>query len=415
MGSYTELTIDDYPVLSSKSYIYNDIYHILCESDKRIFNRSFNERNSIVWGNSDDKEIEVAYEYQTTVKIAIERLEIMGYSLKNTILDFNESKNKLIKELTQNLEYYDDGFMNMDDIYKSEIELLKSSNFDNFLESFIEIRIKRIAHYETEKYPNISKLSKYLLNNDGWFLNFPSSDLYFYCRAFLESCNKDALVIQDITEVVNAGYYTPEEEVINSLRKNHERITILTEGISDINIISKSIKLLYPHLFDYYNFKDFKISNASGSASQLLLEIKALIAINHKNKIIALFDNDGAGLTEFNKLKNINIPKNFKILTYPNLSLLENYPTSNNKLENVNGVAGSIEMYLGKDILQEEEKFIPIQLKNKGSHGHLKNKDNLQKKYFKKIKKCQKDPSYIYDYDWSEMKLLLKKIFEAFK
>ncbi|WP_294961345.1 HEPN/Toprim-associated domain-containing protein [Sulfurimonas sp.] len=412
MGSYTTLTIDEYPVYSSKSYV-SDISYIFCESDKKIFNRNIKDRNIIVWGNSNDEDIEIAYEYQTTVGIAIERLEIMGYSLNKAQEDFTKSKNKLIEELTSFLEYPDTAFMNK--YYKYEIKLLENSDFNDFIKAFIEIRTKKVPNYKTDKDYNLSNISKYLID-DGWFLNYPCSEFGFYYRAFLGSCNKDSLVIQDVTEVINAGYYKPEDEIINNLIESQEKITILTEGTSDINIISKSMQLLHPHLFNYYNFKDFKISNASGSANQLTLEIKSLIAINHKNKVIALFDNDGEGLTQINLLKKINIPKNFVIYTYPDLPLLESYPTSNNKFENVNGIAGSIEMCLGKDILQEEGKFISIELNHhKIAHGKIMSKNNLQKQYYKKIKNCKKDSNMIEEFDWSEMKLLLNKIFQAFK
>ena len=412
MGSYTALTIDEYPVFSSKSYVSDDICYIFCESDKKIFNRSIKERNSMVWGNIEDDDLEIAYEYQTTVKIAIERLEIMGYSLKKTQLDFIVSKDEVIRELTDFLELSDTHFMN--EMYTDKIELLQSSNFNDFINSFIELRTKKVPNYKTDKNYNLSRVSKYLIG-DGWSLNYPCSDFVFYYRAFLESCDKNALVIQDITEVVNAGYYKPEEEVINNSIKNEEKITILTEGKSDINIIAKSMSLLYPQFFNFFNFKDFNISNASGSANQLTLEVKSLIAINHKGKVIALFDNDGEGLTQVKILKKINIPENFVILNYPNIPLLENYPTSSNKFENLNGVAGSIEMYLGKDILKEKEEFIPIQLSTqKIPQGKLNSKTNLQKNYFKKITRCQKGVSHINDYDWSEMKLLLNKIFDAF-
>lgn len=412
MGSYTELIIDEYPVHSLKSYV-PDISCIFCESDKKIFNRKINERNRITWGNIDEEDLEVAYEYQTTVQIAIDRLEIIGYSLSKTKLDFINSKNKLIKELTDFLEFPDTHLMNT--FYTNKIELLQSSNFDDFIKAFIEIRTKKVPNYKTDSDYNLSNLAQYLID-DGWFLNFPCSEFAFYYRAFLESCNKDALVIQDITEVVNAGYYTPEEEVISSLMEYQEKITILTEGTSDINIISKSIQVLYPHLFDYYNFKDFKISKAQGNAHQLFLDIKNLIAINHKGKVIALFDNDGEGLAQFNQLKKINIPENFVVLKYPDITLLESYPTTNNTFENLNGIAGSIEMYLGKDVLQENGKYISVELANqKILHGAIEHKENLQKKYFQKIKKCQNELSCINDYCWTEMKLLLNKIFEAFK
>lgn len=412
MGSYTELTIDEYPIFSSKSYV-SDISNIFCESDKKIFKRSIKDRNKIVWGNINSEDIEIAYEYQTTVEIAIERLEIIGYSLSKTKLDFIKSKNKLIEEYTEILECSDCcEFTN--GMYTNKIRFLQPLQFDDFVNAFSKIITEKIVKDEIDKDDNLSSLVNYLVD-DGEPFDFPYSEDGFYYRTLLESCSKNSLVVQDITEVVNAGYYKPEDKIINDLMENQEKITILTEGTSDINIISKSIQLLYPHLFNYYNFKDFKISNASGSANQLTLEIKSLIAINHKNKVIALFDNDGEGLTQVKILKKINIPKNFIILTYPNLPLLENYPTSNNKFENVNGVAGSIEMYLGKDILQEEKEYIRIELSNqKTPQGKLNSKTNLQKSYFKKIKRCQKEVSYINDYDWSEMKLLLNKIFGAF-
>ena len=412
MGSYTELIIDGYPVYSSKSYVSSDIGYIFCESDKKTFKRRRDERNKITWGTACDADIEIAYEYQTTAQIAIDRLEILGYSLTKSKLDFIESKNKRIQELTSFLDFPDTHLMNK--FYTDEIELLQSSNFEDFINAFIELRTNDIPYYKTDKHYNISKLASYLID-DGWFLNFPCSDFGFYYRAFLESCDKNALVIQDITEIVNAGYYAPEEEVINSLMENQERITILTEGTSDINIISKSIQLLYPHLIDYYNFKDFKIAKAQGNAHQLFLDIKNLIAINHKAKVIALFDNDGEGVTQYNQLKKINIPKNFVILKYPDIELLKSYPT-NNTFENLNGIAGSIEMYLGKDILQENEEYIAVELANQTiPQGAIKYKDKLQKKYFKKIKKCKNDISFIDSYDWSEMKLLLNTIFDAFK
>jgi len=409
MGSYTSLTIDQYPIFSSKSYVGN-ISYIFCESDKKIFNRSIKDRNKIVWGNINSEDREIAYEYQTTVKIAIERLEIMGYSLSKTKFDFIKSKNKLIEEYIDILESNDScEFTN--GMYSNKIKFLQPLQFDDFINAFREIITRKLVKHDRYKDYNLSSLVNYLLD-DGDPFDFPYSEDGFYYRTLLESCNKNALVIQDITEVVNAGYYKPEEEII----KNQKKITILTEGTSDINIISKSIQLLYPHLFDYYNFKDFKISSASGNAHQLFLEIKSLIAINHKGKIVALFDNDGEGLKWFDELKKIKIPENFVVLTYPDIALLENYPSENNTNENFNGVAGSIEMYLGKDILQEEGKFIPIELSTQSiPQGAIKYKSNLQKKYLKKISKCKKDSTKIEEFDWNDMKLLLNKVFQAFK
>ena len=157
MGSYTELTVDNYPILSSKSYV-SDISCIFCESDKKVFKRNIKDRNSMVWRDTDSEDIEIAYEYQTTVKIAIARLEIMGYSLMKMKLDFIASKNKLIEELITSLEYSDSEFINY--IYENEIELLKSSSLNNFIEAFIEIRTKKVPNHKTDENYNLSSVSK---------------------------------------------------------------------------------------------------------------------------------------------------------------------------------------------------------------------------------------------------------------
>ncbi|HIP27200.1 MAG TPA: hypothetical protein EYG80_06050 [Flavobacteriaceae bacterium] len=142
MGSYTYLTVDSYPILSSKSYVSDDISCIFCESDKKVFNRSIKDRNSMVWGHISSEDIEIAYEYQTTVKTAIERLEIMGYSLIKTKLDFIVSKNKLLEEYNEYIVAFSEDTISSH-IWKNKREFLKPLNFNDFTEAFIEVRIKK--------------------------------------------------------------------------------------------------------------------------------------------------------------------------------------------------------------------------------------------------------------------------------
>ena len=60
------------------------------------------------------------------------------------------------------------------------------------------------------------------------------------------------------------------------------------------------------------------------------------------------------------------IPDNIKIARYPNIKMLEDYPTigpSGITNMDINGLAGSIEMYLGVDSLTEKKELIPVQWK----------------------------------------------------
>ena len=428
MGSYTELLIDNYPVFSSKSYVNPEIMTIFSERDKKSFQRKISNRNNGVWGDSEDDSEETVYEYNTTVRCVIDRLEIMGFTLKKTKIDFNDSKDMLINELKENLK--DNDLEELEESYKTELKLLKSSSFDDFLNAFLELRTKNIPYYKNDIEYNISSLAKYLID-DGWFLNFPTTQFRFYLRAYLDSCKKDTFVIQDITEITNAGYYTPTDnvrEITNDILLNdydiNSKIIILTEGSSDRTIIERSMKLLYPHLIDYYSFMDFGLSNSSGGASSLVSQVKGFIGAGIKNRIIAIFDNDTAAFVARKGLEKVTIPKNISILNYPNLSSAEHYPTlgpTGKQNIDVNKLAGSIELYLGLEVLTDKStNLMPVQWNGYDKslnqyQGELIQKRELQKKFFLKLDDCERELENINNYDWEGIRMILNTIFNAFK
>ncbi|MGH3282584.1 MAG: hypothetical protein ACRDNW_26100, partial [Trebonia sp.] len=85
------------------------------------------------------------------------------------------------------------------------------------------------------------------------------------------------------------------------------------------------------------------------------------------NHVVAIADNDTAAYTALEKVENDpKLPARFKILHYPDLPLLEQYPTlgpyqSDPVSANVNGTAGALEMYLGRDVLASEGSLAPVQ------------------------------------------------------
>jgi len=180
--------------------------------------------------------------------------------------------------------------------------------------------------FEDKFSPEESALIHYILGpNDGDepYYRFPCSDIRSFLRAFLEVAPKDGLVTQDITDLVDAGYYNENEKVceisIQDLTRDYpinEKIIILAEGSTDINILEKSLKLLYPHLSEYYSFMDFGLSNAQGSAGNLVNIIKAFVGSGISNRIIAIFDNDSAGFDAIRALNKTSVPSNIRIMNY---------------------------------------------------------------------------------------------------
>ncbi len=139
--------------------------------------------------------------------------------------------------------------------------------------------------------------------------------------------------------------------------------------------------------------------------------------------IIAIFDNDSAAYDSQRNLQDIELPANIKVLNYPDTDFFKSYPTLGptgiTKMD-INTLACSIELYLGKDVLKENNDYIPIQWKEykkniEKYHGGLLKKSTVQDKFKNKLETCLEDKSKINDYDWDGVKAIWEKIFDSCK
>jgi hypothetical protein len=98
--------------------------------------------------------------------------------------------------------------------------------------------------------------------------------------------------------------------------RQHERSMkdILTEGVTDRRVLEASLKLLYPHLAEYYAFMDFDGANAPGGAGQLVNTVKAFAGAGIANRVIALFDNDTAARSALRGLEGVSLPSSMRVL-----------------------------------------------------------------------------------------------------
>lgn len=202
-----------------------------------------------------------------------------------------------------------------------------------------------------------------------------------------------------------------------------KKIIVITEGETDRWVLKRSLRLLYPHLFEYFHFLDFKETKVEGGAGHLANIVKAFAAAGIINKIIAIFDNDTAAESAIRGLSTGRLPKNIVIRKYPPLALADNYPTQGPTgitCMNVNGLAGSIELYLGRDILQNpDSSLMPVQWKGFDSklnkyQGEIINKFDLQSKFKQKLSVCESEPLRIPEFDWTGIRSILNEIRTAF-
>jgi hypothetical protein len=200
------------------------------------------------------------------------------------------------------------------------------------------------------------------------------------------------------------------------------RLVVLTEGSTDRWIIERSLGVLYPHLVDYFRFMDFEAARVAGGAGPLAGMVKAFVGAGIANRVVALFDNDTAGAAAIRSLSQIPIPPNIKVLQYPFLPLATTYPTlgpSGDVVMDVNGLACSIELYLGKDVLMSEGFLSPVQWKGfdeglRRYQGEITNKARIQERFKAKLRDAERSTAPIQGQDWSGLSLILGQLITAF-
>jgi hypothetical protein len=416
MGSYCQLYINDCEVFSSKSYVEPEVMTLFRENDKNSYTK-----NSV----EDLEEYEEAIvEYKTSAKVVKQRLDIMGFSLKNVIAEFESTRANKISELTEYLAE------SPDEYWQEELTFYQENNFENYLEAFKAITASGIHPvYYLQENPDPSKLTQSILddNYEGFYWAFPCSDIRCFFRAIIEITPEESIVRQDISALVSSGYYGPDDKVcenalheLTSAYPSNSKIIVLTEGKTDKEVLEQSLNLLYPHLCEYYSFMDFSFLPPGGSGNLVNL-LKSFSGAGITNKVLALFDNDTAAFSAIQSLNSIQLPDNIKVLHYPDIDLAKKYQTigpTGSTTQDINGLACSIELYFGEDILRENGQFTPIQwtsLDNRINkyQGEIQNKDQLKERFLNKLKNCKRNPSLLNPEDWQDIDKIFMCIFNA--
>lgn len=218
--------------------------------------------------------------------------------------------------------------------------------------------------------------------------------------------NLDDLVeggwLNEELENEDSRYLLPQDEFIPEIP------VLITEGVTDKKILEKSLSVIYPKLTGNVKFLDMNFKPENGVAS-IVKMVRSFAAAGIRNRILVLLDNDSAASEAMINLPK-NLPNNIRVVQYPELDLLRNYPTIDPQGEvmmDVNGLAGSIEMFTGRDVLSgSNDKLEMIQWggymsRVKKYQGSLINKETVQRRFENKdddkIEQWN-DLKYLWDY-----------------
>lgn len=87
---------------------------------------------------------------------------------------------------------------------------------------------------------------------------------------------------------------------------------------------------------------------------------------------------------------------------------------------NINGLASSIELFFGTDILKSDQAFTPIQWRGydeglRQYQGEIMHKDELLEKFKAKVNLAKSDPGSMKKQDWEAMSTIVEMLMLAFK
>ncbi|MFE8599812.1 HEPN/Toprim-associated domain-containing protein [Archangium violaceum] len=427
MGTYVTLRIAGHEILSTKNSINNAVMTLFVEQDKVARSRGRTMPLAEFFDSQQRGELEEPFlGYETYIHIARDRMEVMGYTMARVRELFEEAMQGW-REEHENTHWDSDGLT-------LEQDLISSVHFDDWLEALGAVLEAKASEHDYEQWRTCHRLAPFLLGDlilaDDWLLGFPTDDCRPVIRAALELFPDKELVIQDLTDALHSEWSIVRDNICEQARENlsfdyplSQKTIILTEGTSDAWILSGAMKVLFPHLVEYFSFMDFDNARIQGGAGSLVQIVKAFAAAGVANRVVALFDNDTGAEEALAGLKEVRLPKNIKIVKCPQIELARSYPSigpTGLQFMDVNGLAASIEMYLGEDVLRDESgELTPVQWRGYSDklrkyQGEIIGKDKVKSRFREKLKTAPSQEVAHQLPEWQALKLLLRGVLTAF-
>jgi len=372
--------------------------------------------------------------YEVPVSIVGDRLDLLGYTRETACEAFAAYVEGERDQYERWSERPPDGIEPstpaiMREHWERSRDLLSKLTVDSWLQGLREIRASGLKPNRYGRYegPPENSLLGHMLSHE-WY-GFPGPDLNVALRLALEVCPHSQSLLYDVTDLVSSGYLSPEDDLIEQSTgiaaedyQANSKIIVLTEGRTDAEILRESLVVLYPHLADYYSFMEFDLAKVGGGAGNLANIVKSFAGAGISNRTIAVFDNDTAAAASLKALERVTLPLHIRTLRLPDVDLLRHYPTlgpTGAVSMDVNGLAGSIELYLGEDVLRDGRRFIPVQWTGfdiglQRYQGEVLEKQKIQERFFRKVQTAKANGPGGDAFDWRGLRSILESIFGAF-
>ena len=424
MASYAKLTLGSLEIGASRNDIDPGLMWLFRPADKRTQSIDRRDRQKLAEyvevdfiEEYDESNPFTIVEYQCTVSAARDRLDLKGFT-------YAIAEEVFKKELEAEIKHDERFLASMSNpqvtkFIEDELRILRSLTPESWRKALSRIKDERLTEEALSALPpndNQLPLLRHMVKKSSDFYGFPGSDYRHAVRMALEESFPQDLVVYDLSDLIASGWLEQADDVVAVAEYHmdegfllYQRVIVLTEGDVDRQILQRSLKILYPHLADYFHFFDFTGRKVAGGVGELKNLVQAFAAADVRHRMLALFDNDTAAKAALSNLDLDGLPSNIAVYHYPSLPLAMSYPTlgpSGMALMNVNGLAGSIELYLGEDVLRGDGGVLsPVQWtgyerKAQAYQGAILDKQGVLERFESKLADCENHPDHIGLYDW---------------
>jgi hypothetical protein len=383
MSSWCTLDVDGFSVWGSPSYIDDIMLSIFQERDRRV---RPDPRNR---GDEDDQ---FHYEYAISAQAMRERLDTLGFTAERARADYACGHAEQV-EMVEAEEF----------LSGTDLERLRRKTYEYWCAAIGRLVPQGFHAWDRDNWGHDPD-AEMIAQNGELGLGAHFSDVRLLLRGVLDALPDAREVVLDYSALVGSGYYTEDELVCTEARRRwaedqpaYGPIVLLTEGRSDTRILSAALEAMAPHLADLFSFLDFDELRLEGGVGALAKTVRAFTGARVSGRMVAIFDNDTAGAETHASLGNLNLPANIRTIMLPPSSVGSNYPTTGPQgvaYMDVNGMACSIELYLGRDALSDEAGNLrPVRWtgwnrKMERYQGEVEGKAQVEQRFFNILASC---------------------------
>jgi hypothetical protein len=427
MGHHSYLVVGEYQFLYTRNHYNEELAALFTENDRELAVTDAADTWDDDW---DGKEI--TFGYYTTASALRQRLNVQGFTSRRALADLAEGVERWRKT------YDDQSGLREQEARGEQVYQALARPPREPAELLAAIREAIGPHRPQASFATGQEYVSYLME-----VTDTAADVE-ELRWFVEDRNLVRLILDQASDHVRVGLDVsgltgccvgldtdqpiagPTRERQLAALPDNAPLIVLTEGSTDSKILTEAMHVTHPHLVDFVRFIDYTGTDTKpqGSVGALANMVNAFIAAGVAHRFVAIADNDAGGHEAFAKLKRQKLPVSCRVLHYPQLPLLARYPTfepasSAVALTDVNGTAGSLEMYLGKDVLTIDGalapvhigRFIPAVQRHQGALSPA-HKVLVLKAFGKKVKAARSGQHS--SGDWSGMHAIFEMIVHAF-